>query len=42
MADNDKNDDTIPTDRFFSPEPEDADSNISEQKDVSEVPKPNY
>ncbi len=35
MADND-DDDTIPTDRFFSPEPEDADSNISEQKDVSE------
>ena len=36
MADNDNDDDTIPTDRFFSPEPENVDSNISEQKDVSE------
>ena len=35
MADNDNDDDTIPTDRFFSPEPENVDSNISEQKDVS-------
>ena len=36
MADNDNDDDTIPTDRFFSSEPEDADNNISEQKDVGE------
>ena len=31
-----ENDDTIPTDRPFSPEPENVDSNISEQKDISE------
>ena len=31
-----ENDDTIPTDRPFPPEPEIVDSNISEQKDISE------
>ena len=31
-----ENDDTIPTDRPFSPEPENVDSNTSEQKDISE------
>ena len=31
-----ENDDTIPTDRPFPPEPENVDSNISEQKDISE------
>ena len=36
MADNDNDDDTIPTDRFFSPESENADSSISAQKDVNE------
>ena len=36
MADNDNDDDTIPTDRFFSPESENADSSISGQKDVNE------
>ena len=36
MADNDNDDDTIPTDRFFPPELENTDSNIAEQKDDSE------
>ena len=35
MADDDDDDDTIPTEPFFLPEPENVDSNISEQKDVS-------
>ena len=34
MADNDDDNDTIPADPFFSPEPENVDSNLSEQKDV--------
>ncbi len=37
MADNDDDDDIIPADSFFPPEPEDADSNISEQKDVTQA-----
>ena len=36
MANNDKDDDTIPTDRFFSQEPENVDSNISKQKNNGE------
>ena len=36
MADNDNDDGTIPPDRFFSPESENVDNNISEQKDIGE------